>query len=75
MVALKMTIALFIVDVLIKLLMLCFGVQEAFGFSWGTLIGAIAVFIICFIIDLPLRLFFKERRADDGVPDDATPIS
>ncbi len=74
-VALKVTIVLFAVDVIAKLLMLCFGAQNAFKFSWGTLIGAIAVFILSFIIDLPLRLLFKGRKADDGVSDDAEPIS
>lgn len=74
-VALKITIALFAVDVIVKLLMLCFGIQDAFSFSWGTLIGAIAAFILCFIIDLPLRLFSKGRKPDDGVPDDAEPLS
>ena len=74
-VALKITFALFIVEVILILLMLCFGVQDAFKLSWGTLLGAIAVFIICFVIDLSLRLFFKGRKPDDGVADDAEPLS
>lgn len=74
-VALKITIALFVVDVILELLMLCFGVPEAFKFSWRTRLGVIAVFIICFVIDLALRLFFKGRKPDDGVADDAEPLS
>ena len=74
-VALKLTIALFVVEIILKLLMLCFGVHDAFKFSWGTLLGAIAVFIFFFLIDLPLRLFFKGRKPDDGVADDAKPLS
>lgn len=73
--ALYNTIALIVVEVIINLLMLCFGFQDAFEFSWRMLIGIIAIFIFCFIIDLPLRLIFKGRRPDDGVSDDAEPIS